>query len=140
MGRTAILVAAAIVAIGVVLVMVLKPAPSYPVARITAPDGIALTFLQDQVKSTEDCQTANRRVTQAMLASCHDCTLAESRCSADAPQELSAASGGTQDLVTATNLHILISAPPATAHTLCRTVASGIAASDKTAQCVPAAN
>jgi hypothetical protein len=140
MGRTAILVAAAIVVVGVVLVMLLKPTPSYPVARITAPDGIALSFLQGQVKNEEDCQAANQRATQAMLASCHECSLAESRCVAEAPKALGTTGAGAQDMVTATNLRILIEAPPAAAHALCQMVAAGITASDATARCVPAAN
>jgi len=140
MGRTALVVAAAIVVLGAGLVMTLKPSPHYPIARVTAPGGVALSFLQEQVKSEEDCHAANQRVTQAMLANCHECALAESRCVGEAPAALSATAPGTQDMISAKGLRILIDAPPAAAHALCQTLATGIAANDATARCVPAAN
>lgn len=140
MGRTALLVAVAIIVVGAALVMTLRPTPQYPVARIAAPDGITLSFLQERVKSAEDCQAANQRVTTAMLATCHECSLAEARCVGEAPAELSTATAGSQDMVSAKGLRILINAPPSAAHALCQSLATGIAANDATARCMPAAN
>ena len=140
MGRTALLVAAAIIVAGVALVMILRPTPHYPVARIAAPDGITLSFLQEQMKSTEDCQAANQRVTATMLANCHDCRLTEARCVGEAPAGLSSMTAGAHDMVVSKGLRILIDAPPAAARVLCQTLATGITANDPTARCVPAAN
>ncbi|HEV2675027.1 MAG TPA: hypothetical protein VGV37_10845 [Aliidongia sp.] len=140
MGRTALLVAAAILVVGGALVLMLRPTAHYPIARIALPDDIALSFLQAPVKSDADCQTANQRVTATMLASCHECSLAESRCAGEAPAALGATTAGTQDMIMAKGLRILVTAPPAAAHALCQTLAGGIARNDASARCVPAAN
>ena len=140
MARTALLVAAAIVIASVALVMLLRPTAHYPVARIAAPDGVTLSFLQEQVQSEADCQAANRRVTEAMLANCKECSLAESRCADTAPKELAASTAGAQDMIAAKGLRIVIAAPPEAAHALCRTLAAGIAATDASARCLPASD
>jgi len=131
MGRTALLSAAAIIILGAVLVWTLRPTPYFPVARIAAPEGVTLSFLQDQAPSEADCQTANQRATAAMLASCKECSLAEARCVDTRPKELGQTTPGAQDMVAAKNLQILVTAPPAAAHALCQTLAAGIGANDR---------
>jgi hypothetical protein len=140
MGRTALLTAAAIIIAGVVLVMILRPTAYYPVARISAPEGVTLGFLQDRAQTEADCQAANQRVTATMLASCKECSLAEARCAGAPPKELDRTTAGPQDMIAAKGLKILITAPPVAAHALCQSLAAGIAASDATAKCVQAAD
>lgn len=140
MGRTALLTAAAIIILGAVLVMIMKPAPYFPVARIAAPEGVALSFLQDQAQTEVDCQAANKRVTAVMLASCKECSLAEARCVDTRPKELGQTVAGPQDMIAAKGLQILITAPPVAAHALCQSLAAGIATSDTTAKCLQAAD
>jgi hypothetical protein len=139
MGRTALLTTAAIIIDSIALVMILRPTAYYPVARIAAPEGVGLSFLQDRVATEADCQAANQRVTQTMLANCKECSLAEARCADEPPQELGQIHAGAQDMIAAKGLQILITAPPVAAHALCQSLAVGIAASDATAQCVRAA-
>ncbi|MDB5360195.1 MAG: hypothetical protein JWO51_1492 [Rhodospirillales bacterium] len=140
MGRTALLTAAAIIILGVALVMFLRPTPYFPVARVAAPEGVALSFLQDQTATEADCQAANQRVTATMLANCKECSLAEARCVDDAPKELGQTAAGPQDMIAAKGLKILITAPPVAAHALCRSLAAGIATNDATAKCLQAAD
>lgn len=140
MGRTALLTAAAIIIVGVALVMTLRPTAYFPIARVAAPEGVMLSFLQDQVKTEADCQAANQRVTATMLANCKECSLAETRCAGEAAKELGQTHPGNQDMIAAKGLRILITAPPAAAHALCHSLATGIAANDATAQCIQAAD
>jgi hypothetical protein len=140
MARTSLLTALAIIIAGAALVWILRPTAYFPVARIAAPEGVALSFLQNQVRTEGDCQAANQRVTATMLASCKECSLAEARCAGEPPKELGSSAPGPQDMIVARNLRILITAPPAAAHALCQSLASGIAANDATAKCVPAAD
>lgn len=140
MARVALLTAAAIVILGVGLVMLLRPTAYFPTAQVAAPEGVALTFLQDPVKTEADCQSANQRVTATMLANCKECSLAEARCPGDAPKALGQTGPGSQDIVAAKGLKILITAPPAASHALCQSLAGSISASDATAKCVLAAD
>jgi hypothetical protein len=140
MGRTALLTAAAIIIAGIALVMILRPTAYYPMARVAAPEGVTLGFLQDQRASEADCQAANRLVTAAMLANCKECSLAEARCAGAPPKELGQTTAGPQDMIAAKGLQILITAPPVAAHALCQSLATGIAANDATAKCVQAAD
>jgi len=140
MGRTALLSAAAIIILGAALVFFLRPTPYFPVARIAAPEGVTLSFLQDQAPSETDCQAANQRATAAMLANCKECSLAEARCVDTRPKELGQTAAGAQDMIAAKGLQILITAPPPAAHALCQSLAAGIGASDPTAKCVQAAD
>jgi hypothetical protein len=140
MGRTALLTAAAIIIAGAILVMILRPTAYYPVARVSAPEGVALSFLQDQTRTEADCQAANQRVTATMLASCKECSLAEARCAGAPPEALDRTTAGPQDMIAAKGLKILITAPPVAAHALCQSLAAGIAANDATAKCVQAAD
>ncbi len=140
MGRTALLTAAAIIIAGIALVLILRPAAYYPVARIAAPEGVGLSFLQDRARSEAECQAANQRVTAAMLAACQECSLAEARCTGEPPKELGQTHPAAQDMIAAKGLQILITAPPVAAHALCQSLAAGIAANDATAQCVQSAD
>jgi len=140
MARTALLTAAAIIIAGIALVMILRPTAYYPVARIAAPEGVGLSFLQDRVATEADCQVANQRVTATMLANCKECHLAEARCAGEPPKELGQTHAGPQDMIAAKGLQILITAPPVAAHALCQSLAAGIAANDATAKCVQAAD
>jgi hypothetical protein len=138
--RTALLTAAAIAVAGVALVMVLRPEPHFPIARVTAPEGVTLSFLQAPVRSRAECAAANERVTTIMLANCAECSVAETQCPHMVPKELGETGPGPQDQVVAKSLRILITAPPVAAHAVCRSLAAGIAANDATAKCVPAAD
>ena len=139
MARTALLTAAAIILLGAILAWALKPGAYWPVARVAAPEGVVLSFLQDQVKTEADCQAANKRVTATMLANCKECSLAEASCPGEAPKELAPGGSLSQDVVAAKGLKILIAAPPVAAHALCHSLASVVGANDATASCTEGA-
>jgi hypothetical protein len=52
----------------------------YPVVRMTSPDGLVMTALQDETDDRRRCGEANERFIAPMRAHCKDCKVAYARC------------------------------------------------------------
>jgi hypothetical protein len=122
-----IIIALVLVAVGSVLAHMYVVSQTYhPVTRISSPDGLVFTAVQDPTPERRACGAANERFLMPIKSICTQCKIEIARCERELePFELSIYEGRalTHHQVFATGLRLAIDGPPQAAKASCDMVA-----------------
>ena len=111
-----IIIALVLVAVGSVLAYMYVVSQTYhPVTRISSPDGLVFTVVQDPTPERGACGAANERFLKPIKSLCTQCKIEIARCERELePFELAIYEGRalTHHQVFATGLRLAIDGPP----------------------------
>jgi len=106
----------------------------FPVVKIASPGGLGFTIVHDALGSRQSCGTANREVLHPIRADCKECKLVYAK---GAELALLQRKALPFYMVSASNIRLLVTGPPAVARRACEDLASNIVKSGlQTATCL----
>ena len=125
-----ILIALPLIAAGAVLAHLHVASQSYhPVVRLSSPEGLTYTAVQDPTRERRACGAANERFIRPMKTHCKDCQVIFARCERELEGlELALVNGGSVPYyrVYSPGSRMAIAGPAATAKAFCETVAGNL--------------
>ena len=135
------LLALVLLGAGVALAQLYVEAVAYfPVVKIASPGGLSFTIVHDALGSRQACGSANREVLDPIRADCKECKLVYARCERElkgAELALLQRKAVPFYIVSASNVRLLVTGPPAVARRACEDLASNIVKSGlQTATCL----
>lgn len=98
----------------------------YPVVRISSPDGLVFTAVQDPMRARDACSAANNRFLGPIKKQCGECKVVRARCERELePFELALYEGRAleQHQVLTSGLRLGIAGPPNLAKASCELMA-----------------
>jgi hypothetical protein len=98
----------------------------HPVVRLSSPEGVVMTALQDETADRQECGIANERFLTPMRAHCKDCRVLYARCARELGNTESALLAGRpmpNPVMISPGLRLSIEGPPALARETCEFVA-----------------
>lgn len=98
----------------------------HPVVRLSSPDGVVMTALQEETADRQECGKANERFLAPMRAHCKECKVVYARCARELGATENALLTGRpmpNPVMISPGLRLSIEGPPALARATCAFVA-----------------